>query len=400
MNKIIYVILLNLFIFASIANCDIKSLMESMTVEEKIGQLFMVGGLQKGCNPEELFGKYHFGNIFLSSMDIGKKNPAEIAELTNSLQALAEKYNRAIPLLVATDQEGGKVNRIRKGAVVYPAQDYIGSKTSLKQAENIARCTAQQLKAVGVNVNFAPVADINTNKNSYLANMGRMFSADPQKVSDYVIKYINGHKKEGVIACLKHFPGYGDVNPDPHKSLPVTNKTYDELLECELIPYINAFKKTQVDMLMTAHIAVPKITGSQTMPATIAAEIMDDILRNDLEYDGVIVTDDVNMGGIPKKSGIGSPVVQCINAGVDIVLFVGREKAQKNAWEAVYSAVKSGEISMVRLNKSVERILALKYKYAIYKGRYVDINNINSAVNTPKQRKLLIKVGSPRKNRH
>ncbi|MBN1385027.1 MAG: beta-N-acetylhexosaminidase [Elusimicrobia bacterium] len=374
------------------AFCDIDDLLNKMTLEEKVGQMFMIGNLGEDLESEQSFKKYHWGNVFLGYVDIDKLTPKQIAGLSNKLQKYAEKYNGSIPLLISTDQEGGKVNRLKKGVVVYPSQKYIGNNVEPSLAKKAAFYTAVQLRAAGINTNFSPVADLNINEKSHIVKFERSFHKNPFVSAEYVVAYLKGYRKGHLVGCIKHFPGYGDVAPDPHRSMPVTYKTYEELKEGKLIPYFKAIKEKEADMIMTAHIAVPKVTGDVNLPATLSKKMISEVLRKNMGYDGIIITDDFNMGGIRKKKGVGTLAVQCINAGVDILLFVGRKEAQKSAWDEVYRAVKNGKITEERLNESVRRILKVKKKYNLFKTRYTDMENLTRSVNTPEQNNLLIEL--------
>jgi beta-N-acetylhexosaminidase len=337
--------------------------LNSMTLEQKAGQLFMVGNFAKGVDFDKLFAETHFGNVFLGFEDINALDAAQITALTARLQAAAAKQN-GIKLLVATDQEGGKVNRVKK-IVTYPNQEHVGAKMSIAEAEKLAEHTASQLRAIGINVNFAPVVDVNTNKASHIAKNGRSFSDDPAKVAEYAAAYMRGFKKGGVIGCAKHFPGYGDAAPDPHKNLPSTKKTLEELRKCELVPYAALIKQKNVDMIMTAHILTPAVPGAGDSPATVSNVLMQGVLRDKMGYKGVIVTDDFNMGAMEDELGVDELAVRSINAGVDILLFVGDVTAQKKALDGVLKAVRDGRITEKRLDESVRRVLALKKRYTI-----------------------------------
>jgi beta-N-acetylhexosaminidase len=344
------------------AEFDIDSVISSMTVEEKIGQMFMTGGIGADkLKSGAIFKKYHFGNVFLGSADLKNLTLNDIARLNSELQRVSKKYNRSIPLLIATDQEGGRVNRLRKGFKLSPSQKRVGEKMDYTQAEKTAESVAEQMKKLGVNVNFSPVGDVNTNLKSHISKLGRSFSSDPERAGELSLAYLRGYSAGGVIGCLKHFPGYGDVSPDPHRFLPVTNKSYEEMERCELVPYIKCIKSGAVEMIMTAHIVVPALDGEVDIPATLSGKILGGILRNKLGFTGVIVTDDFNMGAIYKKGkDIREYSVRAVEAGVDILLFVAHYDNQIKARDAIYKAVMSGRIPMQRIDESVRRILLLK----------------------------------------
>ncbi|MBN1824538.1 MAG: hypothetical protein JW803_09495 [Endomicrobiales bacterium] len=348
-------------------DAELKKLAAEMPLEVKVGQLFMVGNLGRNLSSEENFSKFHFGNVFLGHGDINRLDAARITELTAKLQSLAERHN-GIPLLIATDQEGGRVNRVKDGVDPFPSQEEAGAGFSIKEARSTAERAARQLRALGINTNFSPVVDVNTNKKSHIAANGRSFGEDPETVAKFAAAYLTGYKKGGLIGCAKHFPGYGDVAPDPHKSLPATGKTLSRMETCELVPYKALIKKRKVDLIMTAHLMTPAVTNDENLPATISWEIMQGLLRDRMKYKGVIVTDDFNMGAMSREIPAGELAVTCVNSGVDILLFVGKPETQKRARDGVLEAVKDGRITKERLDESVLRILKLKKKYGLLRG--------------------------------
>ncbi|MFH1369103.1 MAG: glycoside hydrolase family 3 protein [Elusimicrobiota bacterium] len=381
--------LLGGWIFSS-GDRELDKLVEGMSLEQKVGQLFMVGNFAKKTSFEEVFSQYYYGNVFLGFADINHLDAEQITALTARLQELSAKYNNGVPLLIATDQEGGKVNRVRNGVVTYPNEEFVGANLDLNQAEKLAEYTAQQLRAIGINVNFAPVVDVNTEKKSHIAKNGRAFSEKPDAVADFGIAYMKGFKKGGIIGCAKHFPGYGDVAPDPHRDLPVTKKTLDVLEKCELVPYKALIKSKNVDLIMTAHIMTPGVTGTENLPATISKEIMQKLLRDKMGFKGVIVTDDFNMGAMSAKKGADELAVQCLNAGVDIILFVGDATVQKKAWNGVLKAAGDGRIPEKRLNEAVRRVLALKKKYGLFENNHPSVEK--KLYNTEEQKQFLTKL--------
>lgn len=211
-------------------------------------------------------------------------------------------------------------------------------------------------KKYGFDIDYAPVADVNTNPENIVIGP-RAFSDDPETAADFVVSYLNGLDSAGVIGTLKHFPGHGDVKTDTHLGYAETNKTWEEMLQCEMIPF-KAGIKAGAQMIMTAHIAAPKITGND-LPATLSSVILQDKLRSELGFKGIIVTDAMDMGAITKQFGNAEAVIKSIQAGVDVVL-CSREFTQ--VFNAVVKAVEKGEIKENRIDESVKRILALKTK--------------------------------------
>jgi beta-N-acetylhexosaminidase len=212
------------------------------------------------------------------------------------------------------------------------------------------------VKKYGFDIDYAPVADVNTNPDNIVIGP-RAFSDDPETAAKFVVSYLNGLESAGVIGTLKHFPGHGDVSTDTHYGYASTDKTWDEMLKCEMIPF-KAGIKAGAQMIMTAHIAAPKVSGDD-LPATLSPVILQDKLRGELGFDGVIVTDAMDMGAITKQFSNAEAAIKSIQAGVDVVL-CSREFTQ--VFDAVVKAVEKGEIKESRIDESVKRILKLKQK--------------------------------------
>jgi beta-N-acetylhexosaminidase len=338
----------------------------SMTLEEKVGQLFIIGGNWQDPAAFKQFALYHFGNAYLGTYDVGEKTPAEVSQLTDKLQALALKYNQGIPLFIFTDQEGGLVNRLKKGFITFPCQEEMSRqpRTAMEQA---ARTTARQLAAVGVNVNLAPVIDIYSNPLSHIAKHRRSFSSDPEIVTSAAGIYISAFRREQVLACVKHFPNDGDIADDPHNILPVNRKSKKELLATSLTPYRQLINKGQLQMLMVSHVLVPALEPDPTLPASLSRHVIADFIRRELNYQGVIVIDEMNMkalggGKHPNVQEIVKASKSALEAGIDLLFFTGPERLHIAAYHALVKAFAEGTLPAQRLNESVSRVLKLKYR--------------------------------------
>lgn len=343
---------------------NIKRVMSSMTLREKVGQLFLV-------RPEALAGsltavteegrsryeQYPAGGFCLFSQNI--KDPQQLKTFTEQLHSLGGRF---APLLTI-DEEGGPVVRIAAGGDFdvprYPA---MGRLTSAQEAEEVRRQAAldsakaigSYLKDYGFDLDFAPVADVNTNPYNPVIGL-RAYSSDPQEASQLVAAAVQGFHEGGVGCCLKHWPGHGDTKTDTHKGSASTQKTWEELLACETLPFA-AGLGAGADMVMAAHIAAPAVTGSDE-PASLSRVLLTEKLRGELGYEGVIVTDSLEMNAV---SGFYDPQEACVAAilaGADLLLMPSDYEA---AFDAVLAAAEDGTISQERLDASVRRILQLR----------------------------------------
>ena len=275
---------------------------------------------------------------------------------------MAEGALKNIPLFIGIDEEGGSITRISSKEGFDDIKNVgdmknIGNSGDLHNSYDAAVYIADYLKEYNINLDFAPVADINSNpKNPIIGD--RAFGSDPKEVSDMVEAFRKGLNDEGVASCIKHFPGHGDTETDSHKGIAVSNRTLDELKENEFVPYYRAIEN-DVDMIMVAHICVPKVTGDQT-PASLSKTVVTDILRNELGYDGVVITDAMDMKAITDYYGQGEAARLAVDAGCDFIL---ESQVCGEAYNTVLGAVYAGEISEERIDQSVRRILRLKYKY-------------------------------------
>lgn len=354
-----------------------EQLMKNMTLEEKTGQLFMIrpdalklnltaeqigdskayGATELDSQMTEALKQYHIGGVAIFGKNIS--SPTQLIDFIDEMQEQSK-----IPLFVGIDEEGGSVSRIAnaKGFDVtkYESMEAIGLTADSKNAQNVGFTIGSYLKRYGFNLDFAPVADVNTNpENSVIGN--RSFGSDPALVAKMVSAEIAGFHEAGIMSCVKHFPGHGDTKGDTHKGFVSTEKTWEELKRCELIPFTNAFKHT--DMVMISHITAPNIT-SDGLPASLSNEMIAGKLRKELNYDGVVITDSMAMGAVTQEYTSGTAAVKSVLAGADIILM---PENFAEAYTGVYDAVKNGTISEARIDESVLRILSLKEKYDLLK---------------------------------
>jgi beta-N-acetylhexosaminidase len=325
-----------------------------MTLREAIGQLFILGfeGRAPSLALEVLVRERNPGGVILFARNLG--SPEEIAMLTNALQAASLP-----PLFVAIDQEGGKVTRLQPPFTQWPSAATVGDVGSSELAHALGKAMAQELLAVGINMNLAPVLDVLTNPaNPIMA--GRCFGNDPQVVTRLGMAVFGGLKDMGVLAVGKHFPGHGDTTVDSHLGLPVVPHDQARLWAVELAPFVAAID-AGIPALMTAHLLVPALDPER--PATLSRPILTDLLRERLGFPGLLVSDDLLMRGIADATPPGEAAVRFLEAGGDCVLICDDEAAQRQAIQAVAEAVETGRLSEARVQLSCDRIAKAKAQY-------------------------------------
>ncbi len=327
-----------------------------MSFDEKIGQMIIAGveGTSMQANNKQLITEYHIGGVIFYS-----ENLLSYQQSAKFIQRFKEinRSNRH-PLLISVDQEGGEVSRV-PGVEKIPSSASIGKRGDADYAYDIGVKLGEQLKSAGFNVDFAPVLDINSNPNNPVIG-DRSYGDNPSLVSKMGIQTMHGIQSKNIIAVIKHFPGHGDTSVDSHMELPKVVKPLKELEKFELVPFKNAIQ-SGADVVMVAHILNPKL--DQNYPASLSKAVITDILRNDLSFDGVVITDDLTMGAIMKHYDIGEAAVQSIKAGSDILLVAHDYTKVVQVIERIKEAVRDGEISEERINESVNRITKLKEEY-------------------------------------
>ena len=333
--------------------------LKNMSLAEKVGQLFQVGFHSKTIDKEigNLIKNYHIGGVIYFSRNI--ENLEQTSILSKNLQELALNNGAGIPLFISVDQEGGKVRRI-KDLTYFPANIEIGATGDKELSRKAAAVTGKELKELGINVNLAPVLDVNNNPSNPVIG-SRSFGSDPELVAEMGVAYIGGLQRQGIVATAKHFPGHGDTAADSHFDLPVINHDRERLDQIELYPFKRAIE-AGVDSIMVAHIYFSDIEPEAGMPATLSKAVLNNLLREELNFEGVIITDDLEMGAITNFFGTAAAAVKTIEAGSDIVLISHNYDKQKKAIEAVIAAVENGRISEERIEESLRRIIKLKGK--------------------------------------
>lgn len=330
-----------------------------MTLEQKIGQMVMVGFQTPHLTEQTatLIEKYHVGGIIYFRRNV--ENPRQVAELSLSLQEIAAKQGEP-PLFICIDQEGGMVARIDWDSVtLIPGNMALGATRDSKLAYEAARICGEELLKMGINMNFAPSVDVNNNAKNPVIGV-RSYGESPQLVAELGAAQIRGLQDANVSATAKHFPGHGDTAVDSHHGLAAVPHNEERLMNVELVPFKRAIDQG-VDCIMTAHVMFPAFESDE-VPATLSRHVLTDLLRSRMGYNGVIVTDCLEMHAISKVYGIPQGAVMAVAAGADLVLISHTHSEQVAAIEALVEAVRSGQIDEAQIDASVDRLLALKEK--------------------------------------
>jgi beta-N-acetylhexosaminidase len=345
----------------------VEEILASMTTEQKVGQLFMVHFTETFFSQalEEMIAEYHVGGIIIFPHNL--TTTTDLAALISSAQSAAVQNEPGIPLLVAADQEGWPILRLPQGATVFPSNMAVGATASVENAELMATVLAMEMKAVGINMNLAPVMDVNSNPLNPVIGT-RSFGSSPDLVSRLGVTMIEAYQSQGVVATAKHFPGHGDTSVDSHLDLPVIDHDLARLESVELAPFQAAIS-ANVDCIMTAHISVPALDPETGRPATLSPDILQGLLRERMGFQGLIATDSLSMDALMDQYDLPTATALAFQAGADLLLFGYTPwhppSEQLLAYDSVLQLVEEGRISQSRLDESVRRILLLKAKRGI-----------------------------------
>ena len=352
----------------------IQQKLDNMTLDEKIGQMITIGidGYSVDDTAKQLITDKKVGGVILFKDNISDSN--QLLQLINDIKGI--NSTNKIPIFISVDQEGGRVNRLPSEIKSLPSNEVVGNKNDNKLAYDIGKNIGYALGSFGFNMDFAPVLDVNSNPNNTVIG-DRSFSNDKNKVASLGASEINGFKDSNIISVAKHFPGHGDTATDSHYALPIINKTLDELKSVEFVPFKKSIEE-KVPAIMVSHILMPQIDANN--PASMSKTIITDILRKDLKFDGLIVTDDMTMGAVTNELDITTACINSINAGADLLLVCHGYDNEINVINAIKDSINNEIISIDTINKSVYRILSLKENYKITdeKIKEVDINTINT----------------------
>lgn len=330
---------------------------DELSIEAKLGQLLMVGFEGTEFSPEfrSFCQRYRPGGVILFARNF--VNRQQLKQLCSDLQNWALTQSPPIPLLIATDHEGGRIQRFKEGFTILPPPGYISTP---EQAHWTGKIIGAELASVGINMNMAPLLDISSNPNNPIIG-DRALSNDPQEVIQLALPFIEGMQEKGVIAVGKHFPGHGDTDLDSHKDLPTVSANMETLHKRELLPFQTAIT-AKIPALMSAHVLYP--AWDKTNPATLSPTILKKLLRQQMGFNGVIISDDLLMGAL-QGATIESVVCRAVQAGVDLLLIGANSDSQIKAAKALRAAYKRGSISTSRLDESLQRLFKLKNQYLV-----------------------------------
>lgn len=361
-------LLLILVVMLLISGCEVKEqnhpndevehdkIMEqlnSLTLDEKIGQMLMVSyrSTEADDNLISVLNDVKPGGFIMFSENF--ESYTQVQKFLNDINATSD-----IPMFISVDQEGGRVQRLKnltdREVTIVPAMSELGATNDEALSYEVGRVMGEELGVFGINMDFAPVLDIYSNPNNTVIG-NRSFGTNAQTVSKMALSFAKGLKSTGVIPVYKHFPGHGDTATDSHYALPVITKTKEELMRLELKPFIDAIND-KAEVIMIGHLAIPNITGDDT-PASLSKVLITDFLKEELGYDGLVITDALNMGALTNNYSQKEIYTMAINAGVDILLM---PSPARDALKIIKEAVLNGDISEEQIDKSVEKILRLK----------------------------------------
>lgn len=328
----------------------VDQIVASMSQTEKLGQMVMIGIQGTKVDDDSLYmlNQYHMGGVIL--FDRNMESLEQVKQLTSDLQA---QSNEKVPLFIGIDEEGGDVVRMAEKLTPAPSQKEIGATGDIEQAKTWAIKTAKSLKDMGINVNFAPVADVGSNDK-------RSYSTDANTVIDFVRAATKGYQQENIIYSLKHFPGIGKGKVDSHIDSSSIDVAKEVLMTEDILPFKTIIDESDPNdyFILVSHLKY--LALDEEYPASLSSKIMTDLLRNKLGYKGIIITDDMEMGAVANHNDFRSIGVNAVKAGADIVLVCHEYKHQQEVYLGLLDTVNSGEISQERIDESVKRIIKVK----------------------------------------
>src|SRR5579883_2981224 len=353
-----------------------QELVQNMSLDEKLGQMTIVEfyGSTLTADDIQMVHADHVSGVLIENKNGNAQTSNQLFELNQALQGQAQ-----IPLFISTDFEGGIVNELRQITGERPSEQQIGATGNPQVAFNAGLGAAQDLKALGLNVNFMPIVDVLTNPNNPGLPM-RTFGSNPTLVTNMGRAYLQGLTAGGIIGCLKHFPGLGSASIDPHKSLPYMNRSLATMNAVDFVPYRTMINEGIVPMVMVTHILNPQLDPK--LPTSLSPNVVTNLLRNQLHFTGVIICDTLWMGGISNTYSLSQAAVLTVNAGTNLILGPRGLHDTVTMLAGLKQAVLSGTISMDKINTSVELILQMKLHYKILSHAQA-LQMINAAMPTP-----------------
>ncbi len=354
----------------------VAQLMARMNVRQKVAQLFMLPVTTDRITPALAAALEDYAPGAVALFNQGAQSPAEMIAFTNALQETAAASGAGVPLLVAADQEGWPITRLQNGFTIFPNNMVLAAAENGRYAASIAQAAAAEMRAVGLNMNLAPVADVNNNPGNPVIGT-RSFGSDPIAVGQMAAAVLQGIQSQGIIATAKHFPGHGDTIIDSHEAMPLVQRAYTELERVEFVPF-QAAVDAGVEAVMTAHVAYPAfdpVLADLGLPATFSPGIVTGLLREQMGFEGVILTDSMLMGAVTAHYTPEEAALLAFNAGVDMLAYGAPIENGQFApvdypritatIDHLAGLVGQGEISMERLDRSVRRVLMLKARYGV-----------------------------------
>ncbi len=337
----------------------VTAMVHKMSLAQKLGQMVIVEfyGATLNSDLQQMIAQDSIGGVLIENKNGNAQSRNQLVTLNKAMQAQTR-----VPLFISTDYEGGVVNELRLITGERPSEAAIGATNDPQVAYNAGQRAATDLTALGLNVNFMPIVDVLTNPN----NPGlpqRTFGSDPTLVTNMGRAYLKGLNAGGVVGCLKHFPGLGSANLDPHLALPTMNRSLATLNNVDLVPYRTLINEGNVPMVMVTHILNPQLDPN--LPTSLSPNVVTGLLRNQLNFKGVIISDTLWMGGISNTYSLSQAAILAVKAGIDLILGPRGLAETQTMIAGLHRAVTSGQLSMSQINASVTRILQLKLQHKV-----------------------------------
>jgi beta-N-acetylhexosaminidase len=328
-----------------------------MRLEHRIGQLLIVGlpGAQIDPEAREILDAMQPGGVLLMGYNI--EGAQQVAELTSSIRSLLQ-----VPPLIAVDQEGGRVDRLKQIYSAMPSADLLRASGDASIADRFGEITAEALRLLGFNINFGPVLDIAVNDSAENGLKGRYLGNSAAQVIRLAGSYLEGLQRGGILGAGKHFPGLGATVEDSHARLPVVESSRDEIMRNDLLPYLELFSKinARLNALIVSHAHYPAFDGPAALPASLSKNIVNGLLRDELSFRGLAITDDLEMGAITSARDISEAAVLAIEAGNDMVMVTGSLNHATAAWRAMVRAAEEGRITRAHISRAFDHIARIK----------------------------------------
>lgn len=360
-----------------------------MSIGHIIGQHFIIGvsGHALTADEKKFIVQSNIGGICLFGRNVA--DPKQVRDLCAEIQSLRHQQVDKVPLFIGIDMEGGRVHRLKPPFTAWPPLRKLGDLDAPTVSFHFANDMGKEMRAVGINLDFAPCVDVFTNPaNTVIGD--RSISSDPEIVARHASALVRGYKKADILTCAKHFPGHGNTVIDSHEDLPIEHADFDKLEACELIPFRKAFK-SRVDMVMTSHIKFPLIDPN--WPVTLSEIFIKQIIRDEFRFRGLVITDDLGMKAMTKHYGIEEVPVRALKAGVDLLLYCNDPEVPAQAYEAVLEATAQGNLQLEDLKQSYQRIIEFK-KAAIPHPDPLPLSEVIKVVGNPEHLKVAAAIAS------